>query len=107
MSNVTVGCKLPHGLVITVGGRSVTLNGVNSSRIIGGYGLTVVDKDFFEAWKIEFSTSPLVRNDLIFDQDTAAKAESQAKEQAEVLSGLEPIDKDANVLGVKEVSKDD
>ena len=40
---VTIGCKLATGLIIGIGGKQVTLNGANSSRIIGGYGLTRVD----------------------------------------------------------------
>lgn len=37
---VTVGCKLPNGLIIEVGGQSVELNGANASNIIGGHGIT-------------------------------------------------------------------
>lgn len=34
---VTVGCKLPNGLVIDVdGAQPIVLNGANSSNVIGG-----------------------------------------------------------------------
>ena len=47
---VTVGCKLPNGLIIEVGGQSVELNGANASNIIGGHGITRdVDADLFNA----------------------------------------------------------
>lgn len=100
MSNITVACKLPHGLVLTVGGKSVTLAGSNSSRIIGGYGLTSVDKDFFDAWSKEFASFVPLKNGLIFAQDSGAKAEGQAREQADLKSGLEPLDIEKPAKGV-------
>jgi hypothetical protein len=101
MANVIVGCKLPHGLVIKVGGKAVTLNGANSSRIIGGYGLTTVDKDFYEAWKTEYASFEPLKSGLIFEQANEKSAASQANEQEEIKSGLEPLDLDKPVAGVK------
>ena len=43
MSKVTVGCRFPNGLILTVGKVDVALNGSNSSTVIGGHGLTEVD----------------------------------------------------------------
>lgn len=37
---VTVGCKLPNGLILEQGAYKVELNGSNSSIVVGGYGLT-------------------------------------------------------------------
>lgn len=107
MANITVACKLPHGIVLKVGGKSVTLNGANSSRIIGGYGLTSVDKDFYDAWKAEYASYAPLKNGLIFAQDSANKAEGQATEQAGIKSGLEPLKQEAVAAGVKPTSKDD
>lgn len=101
MPNITVACKLPHGLVIKAGSKSATLAGANSSRIIGGYGLTAVDKDLFEAWSREFAQFPPLKNGLIFAHDSASKAEGKAAEQADVKTGLEPLSLDAPALGVK------
>jgi lipid II:glycine glycyltransferase (peptidoglycan interpeptide bridge formation enzyme) len=101
MAQVTVGCKLPHGLVIKTGGKSATLAGANSSRIVGGYGLTQVDKDLFDAWRKEYADYAPLKNQLIFVQEKPASAESQAKEQAAVKSGLEPLDISKPVAGVK------
>lgn len=101
MATVTVACKLPHGLIIKTGGKSATLAGANSSRIIGGYGLTQVDKDLFDAWSKEYASYPPLKNELIFVQDSASKAEGRAKEQAEVKSGLERLDRDKPAKGVK------
>lgn len=101
MPNITVGCKLPHGLIIKTGGKAVTLNGANSARIVGGYGLTQVDKDFFEAWKKEFAQFPPLKHGLIFAQEKPASADSQAKEQADIRTGLEPIDPAKPAPGVR------
>lgn len=101
MANITVGCKLPHGLVITVGGKSVTLAGANSSHIIGGYGMTQVDKDLFEAWKKEFASYAPLKNGLIFEQASRSSAESEAKERSDIRSGFERLNPDAPFGNVK------
>ena len=91
-NTVTVGCKLPNGMIISVKGvGSVTLAGSNSSRIIGGYGLTAVPSDLWEAWSGPRSKSALIENKIVFAQTTHAKAEGQAKEQESVTTGLEPL----------------
>lgn len=101
MPNVIVGCKLPHGLIIKTGGKSATLKGANSSRIVGGYGFTPVDKDFFEAWKAEYASFEPLKSGLIFEQANERSAVSQATEQQEIKSGLEPLDLDKPAAGVK------
>lgn len=99
MPNITVGCKLPAGVIIKSGNKSVQLNGANSARVIGGYGLTQVDKDFFESWKKEYANYGPLKNGLIFDQASQSSAESQAKEQSVVKSGLEPLNPEKIVPG--------
>lgn len=102
MTTVTVGCKLPHGLIIEVEGKRVKLHGANTSRVVGGYGLTPgVDKDFFDAWLKLSATSVVVKRGLIFAQDNPGKAEGQAKEQAEIRSGLEGLDPEKPAPGIK------
>lgn len=91
MDLVTVGCKLPNGLHLDLQGKRVTLNGANSSRIVGGYGLTPVDKEFWEAWAKDYADSPLLLNGLVFAQGSDARATAKAGEQAEVKSGFEPL----------------
>ncbi|EFZ58790.1 hypothetical protein ECLT68_2573 [Escherichia coli LT-68] len=43
-----MGCKLPNGLVLEVGQKRVQVAGWrnNAVKIVGGYGLTQVDKVF-------------------------------------------------------------
>jgi len=64
-------------------------------HIVGGYALTPgIPKDFWDRWLNDNRNSDLVRNGLIFAQRNDMSAMSQAQEQAELPSGLEPIDPD-------------
>lgn len=104
-SPVTVGCKLPNGLVLKVGEKKLMLRGSNSSRIVGGYGLTSVPADLWDAWSKAYAGSPFITRNLIFAQTSAARAESQANEQASVKSGLEPIDPSKAPAGIEKAEK--
>ncbi|WP_147196028.1 hypothetical protein [Pantoea sp. CCBC3-3-1] len=98
---VTVGCKLPNGLVIDIDGYTVTLNGANSSNIVGGYGLTEnVDKAAFDKWLKAHGDQAYVKNELVFAQAKTNSAESKAKENADVKSGLEGLPQDNPAPGV-------
>lgn len=105
MATVTVGCKLPNGLHLDVQGKRHTLAGANSSRIIGGYGLTEVPKDFWDAWVAEHKDFPPVVNGEIFAQATSKSAEDKAKDQAEVRSGFEGLNPDNPAPGVAQAEE--
>jgi hypothetical protein len=101
---VTVGCKLPNGLVLEHQGTTVTLKGFRhpDARIIGGYGLTEgVDKDFFDAWLAAHADQPYVKKELVFAQGKANSAADKAKDQKEVKSGLEPLPQDKPMPGIE------
>lgn len=108
---VVVGCKLPNGLHMDVGKDNervrVTLNGANHSRIIGGYGLTEVDSDFWDAWFKDHQKFPPVMNGEIFVQSTHKRAESHAQDHAELESGFEPINPQKPGAGVETYKADD
>lgn len=109
---VTVGCKLPSGLHLTLqsakeetpiaGGRPVrsyfpvgdrvTLNGANAANVIGGFGFTEVDAGFMHEWMKQNADFPPVQRGLVFIQDRPDKARDQAKDQAGIRSGSEPLD---------------
>lgn len=97
---VTIGCRLPHGLVLEVKGVSVTLKGKNS-KVIPSVGIyvpeqdfatTEVDADFWEAWFTQHSTFPAVLSGAIFIAKDAASAESIAKELRNEPTGMEQLD---------------
>lgn len=99
---VTVGCKLPNGLVVDIDGYTVTLNGANASNIVGGYGLTEnVNKDAFDKWLKAHADQPYVKNELVFAQAKTNSAESKAKENADVKSGLEGLPQDKPAPGIE------
>ncbi|QHC34151.1 hypothetical protein [Komagataeibacter xylinus] len=100
---VTVGCKLPNGLVLRSGEHKVVLSGANSSRVIGGYGLTSVPSDLWEDWAKRHADTPFIKKRIVFAQATPAKAEGQAKEQEGVRTGLEPLDPDNEKGGISKL----
>ncbi|MCI0311949.1 hypothetical protein E7W35_12745 [Cronobacter sakazakii] len=99
---IVVGCKLPNGLVVEQDGYTVTLNGSNSSNVVGGYGLTEgVDKDAFEKWLEVHKNQPYVKNELVFAQAKANRAQSKATENASIKSGLEGLPQDKPAPGIE------
>ncbi|EME2032429.1 hypothetical protein VWS47_004274 [Cronobacter sakazakii] len=99
---IVVGCKLPNGLVVEQEGYTVTLNGANSSNVVGDYGLTEgVDKDAFEKWLEVHKNQPYVKNELVFAQAKANSAQSKATENASVKSGLEGLPQDKPAPGIE------
>ncbi len=95
----TVACKLPQGLTIAHKGKTLTLNGANASGNRFGFGMTKgVDAEWFNDWtKTDGKDFPAVKNGSIFamDGDNVEKAKDAATERradAEVQTGLEPID---------------
>ena len=122
-NRVTIGCNLPHGLVIRLyapelgedgkntvmkpASEEVKLNGANSSKIIGGCGLTEVDADFWEEWKKQVRDfAPLKRGNL-WEQPDMAHAASAALEFGAIPTGAERLDPDKpKIKGVKTAEKD-
>ena len=98
---VTVGCKLPNGLIIEVGGQSVELNGANASNIIGGHGITYdVDADLFNAWMKAHADRAMVRNGFIFAHEDAKNTKAEAREKTDNETKLEAVDPNAPNAGV-------
>ena len=98
MSTVTVGCKLPNGVIMEMGTlgtpeyRRVTLKGANSATVVGGYGLTEhVDEALFDAWVKKNSWLEFIKQGLVFKQARADDARAQAADTAEMRSGFERL----------------
>ena len=101
---LTVGCKLPQGLHLDHAGKRVTLNGTNSTEIIGGHGLTLVDKEFFDAWYDAHRDYAPVKQGLIFAHDKEASVKAEAREKASHKSGFEGINPDKPGHGVERMA---
>jgi hypothetical protein len=100
---VHVACKLPNGLVLQLQKRAdddktsiavgdqIVLKGAQQAHLIGGYGITEVAADFWEAWLKQNQEYGPVRLGLIFAEGSRERAEAKAKERKHVLTGLEGI----------------
>lgn len=82
-------------------GDEVVLKGVahefgkspNAPIAEGGFALTTgVNAEFFAKWMEQNKETEIVRQGLVFASGDAASVSDQAKDHAEVRSGLEPLD---------------
>ncbi len=125
-ATVWVACKLPKGLTLQlteqveteqkvmgggirmvkqhmrVGGQvrlkgyAVPFGKVPNFPIIGDFGLTEIDRRFWENWKAQNSQfTPLVEG-LIFAYSDQASAAARAREHEKLLCGLEPMNPDGD-----------
>jgi hypothetical protein len=103
---VIVGCKLPHGLVIShpnAPEKKAVIQGLNKSIIKGAsHVMTHVDADLWEAWASTHKDFPALKSKAIFVAKTQDEADGKSKDLSKVKTGLEPMPQEA--LGVK---KDD
>jgi hypothetical protein len=127
---VTVGCKLPNGIVLDLYGprtpdraqvapqllKSFTLkgsrfptddNGVARATwdVVGGstgFGLTEnVPADFWNAWLEAHKESELVTNGIVFAVPTLDDAKSEGAKRADTKSGFEPLDPEKPAPGIE------
>ncbi len=103
-TTVVVGCKLPNGIIIHHMGKAHTLLGSNSSDIVGGYGMTVMDKELFDAWYDAHKDYQPVKQGLIFAHEKPESAKAIAKERGKVKSGFEGLDPNAPAPGLAPMS---
>ncbi len=100
---VTVGCKLPNGLHLELGGqRFATLRGTNAAEIVGGHGITRdVDADLFAGWMEQNKDLPMVKNGFIFGSAKTSDVIAEAKEHVDEKTGLEELDPNALPKGLE------
>ena len=98
---VTVACKLPHGLKITVGERSIALRGANAPDAVVGFGLTTVPEDFWSEWSKLYRNYEPLKKGLIFAHAKADDTRAEAGEKKDLKTGLEQLDPKNIVSGIK------
>ncbi|WP_052955211.1 hypothetical protein [Enterobacter ludwigii] len=87
---VIIGCKLPHGLKFTFEDAIITLNGLNKTEIINGFGLTRDVPSAAWAWfEKTYKSSRFIANGLVFAVGDDASARSASAEREGNKSGLE------------------
>ena len=120
MATVQIACKLPLGLLLEIiepglrdfplpPGKVVRLKGANSQLtdktvpIIGAFGITEVDEEFWNAWYARNKDLKFVREGMVFMQKNVSGARDQAKEHAQILTGMEPLNPkgDKRLAGVQ------
>ncbi len=121
-ATVVIGCKVPNGIILrefkmvertirihgmvsteemsqetgnrfTVRGPALAFGQIPNIPIVGGFALTPgVPADLARTWFQQNSDSDIVRNNLIFFEDSVERAQARARELSSVRSGLEPLD---------------
>lgn len=103
MANVTVGCRLPNGIIIQHPENpniKALIIGINKAQIIGAsYVSTPVDEDLWNAWIAVHADFPAIKNGSLFVAKNNTEAKVVAKEFEDEKTGLEPVKPDS--LGVK------
>ena len=108
MSKITVGCRLPTGLILRLFGEnmvevgSVELKGQNADMNGALFikpthcGYTEVDKDFWDKWVAQNADFAPYASGAIFAEATESKARGAAKERVKEKTGLEGVSTDGN-----------
>lgn len=95
---VVVCCKLPNGIILEMGKlgddnyTQVRLNGSNSARVVGGFGLTDVSKEFWDAWRTKNARLDFVKRGFVCAYDDEASAKDASAAMGDFRTGLEPLD---------------
>lgn len=90
-----------HGETVTLKGYAAPFGMAPEAPVAGGYAITTgVDADFWATWLAQNAEHPAVKNGLIFAAERIDSVQKQAKEQAEVRCGLEPLDPDKPMRGI-------
>ena len=108
---IVVACKLPNGLHLDVPGKGrVTLKGVAlpfgvapEAPMPGGYTLTQVDEEFWQAWVKNHADSDIVQKKIVFASARSDHTRGMAAEQKEIKTGLEPTDPSKPGTGLERV----
>lgn len=100
--SIIIASRLPHGLTLhhPTSKATVTLLGLNSSKIIGATHMTTeVEKSFWDAWKAKYPDYQPLKSGAIFESSSTNNAAAKAKELKDEKTGLEPMPQTA--AGVK------
>ena len=112
---VTVGCKLPHGLVAQVGDQTITFKGLNSTQhgdgetliLFNHYALTHnVPEDFWNEWVKAHADFAFVKNGMVFADKVVKNVDAIAKERKSEKTGFEFLDPKAKQENVEPFKAD-
>jgi hypothetical protein len=82
-------------------GYATAFGKIPNYTIIGDFGLTEVDRDWWEEWKSLNPGFEMLKNGLIFEHGEKASVEAYALENKDLKCGLEPMDPAGDERGEK------
>ncbi|MDR2947118.1 MAG: hypothetical protein LBV79_10280 [Candidatus Adiutrix sp.] len=97
---VTVAYNSPQGMLFTVNGKEILING-NASGLrgkekgiipIGRYGYTRIAAADWAAIERVYGSMAIIKNGLMFSEKSKDRAEDRAEERAETRHGREAVD---------------
>lgn len=95
---VTVGCRLPYGLILRLPGSAaeVTLGGpklliADGKKLSSSFVTTQVDAEFWATWKEAYKNSPILASHSIFEARNESEANAKGKELASEPTGFEQM----------------
>lgn len=91
---ILVGCRLPCGIVLDGAGKTVELNGANTSYVPGAPGLTHVDAAQWDYIKVAYASHAAFVNESIFatGSDKPADIADAAEDLKDEKTGFEGLD---------------
>ncbi len=107
---VTVGCKLPSGIILEMGEKQVRINGVNSVIIESrdAFGITEnVDKEFWDAWYATHKDLDMDKRGFLFANEKANDTKAEIKEKKGEKTKMEPLDPSKLPKGLEKVESTD
>lgn len=105
-SRVSMVAEEIPGVGFTVYGNAHPQNAAPRCLIVGDYALTPnCPKDLWDLWLEQNRGSDVVANGLIFAHEKENSARSQAKDGAEIKSGLERLDPNKLPKGVQRAER--
>ena len=94
---IKIGCTLPHGIILHHNDVTVEIAGANQQtseyfKLLGDFGITDVDADFWAAWKKANWAFTAYISGAIYEANDEKSAKAKGKEQATIDTGFKPLD---------------
>jgi hypothetical protein len=86
----------PRGKAVRLNGSNSLLTGKRIAGVSGGFGITEVDEEFWNAWYERNKDMDFIKSGAVFMHKSASGAAAISKERAGVVTGLEPINPDGD-----------
>lgn len=100
MNMITIGSRLPTGLLLQLEKETHEIKGLNSAVLIGAeYVTTEIPRAFWDAWSLAYMEYPPLKNMSIFPIEKKADEKAIAADAVQLETGLEQIDQESH--GVK------